>query len=140
MSNHTINNINGINPNKWGMHLWKSMHYISLNYPENPSKKDKLFYKNFYTSLKDVIPCSVCKKHYAKTLLEIPLDKYSLENKLNLFKWTVKIHNKVNERKNKPLLSYDQALVVYSNTANKITNILYIILILVILKILIIYN
>ena len=116
------------------------MHYISLNYPENPTKKDKLIYKNFFTSLKDVIPCNVCKKHYAKTLLIIPLDKYSLENKLNLFKWTVKIHNKVNERKNKPILSYNQALVVYSNTANKITNTLYIILILVILKILIIYN
>ena len=133
-----INNINGINPNKWGPHLWKSIHYISLNYSNNPSQKTKSRYKKFFTSLKDVIPCSECKKHYTETLILIPLDNCYLKNRTNLFNWTVKIHNRVNKLKNKPILSYKNALLLYTNNnQNNIYNILYVLIILIILKILI---
>ena len=37
-----------IDKNVWGSHLWYSMHFIALGYPNNPSNADKNNYKNFY--------------------------------------------------------------------------------------------
>lgn len=97
-------------PNVWGPHGWRFIHFITLAYPNNPTSEQKLKYKNFFISLGDVLPCHICAAHYKKNLIEIPLSDTVLSSRNNMINWAIDIHNKVNESKNKPILSYDEAL------------------------------
>ena len=97
----------------WGPQLWHSMHMIALNYPDRPSPSDKLNYKLFFESLKDVIPCLACSDNYAEHLQELPVDRY-LDSAGNLFAWTVHLHNIVNEFHRKRAWTIEEAVRFYS--------------------------
>ena len=103
-----MNNNNSIKPNIWGPHAWKFMHYVSLNYPENPTIDNKNRYKNFYYSLQDILPCEKCRNNYKQNIIDHPIDPH-LENKNSLIKWVIDIHNKVNTELNKPILEHKEA-------------------------------
>ena len=104
-------------PEIWGKHLWKSIHYIALGYPDFPTQDQAKAYKDFYTSLYQVIPCTKCAVNYQKHIQELPIDNY-LTNKLTLFEYTVKLHNIVNKSLNKPEWTTIQALKIYTNDTN----------------------
>ncbi len=104
-----------ISPPLWGPGAWKFIHYIALAYPENPSTKEKENYKNFFTNLQNVLPCQNCSNHYGNNLQKYPLDQ-ALDNTQSLFRWTVDIHNEVNQDLNKRNYSYEEALKLYSET------------------------
>ena len=79
----------------WGRAFWTSMFSVALTYPRNPKYNDILHYKQYFISLKYVLPCHKCKKNYT-----IKLKKHSLDNALKigrkeLFKWVLNIHNLV---------------------------------------------
>lgn len=95
---------------KWGPHLWFYMHTISFNYPDNPNFNDKSNYLNFYNSLKTTIPCEKCKNHYSSHLLQNPP---RLETRDSLVKWTIDLHNQVNETLGKRKWDYQEALDLY---------------------------
>ena len=97
-------------PTVWGPHIWKTIHYISLGYPETPSLNDKQIYKNFITSLKDVLPCAMCRKHFNELLTTHPLTEQVLSSKINLINWCIDAHNLVNIRNNKKVFSYEEAI------------------------------
>lgn len=99
----------------WGKHLWYSIHFIALDYPENPSNEDKRDYQLFYENLHKVIPCYKCSLNYIKHLKERPLEQDDLESPETLFRWTVDIHNIVNRDLKKKQISYDEALKIYRN-------------------------
>ena len=97
-------------PDIWGPHGWKFIHYITLGYPNNPTKKDKQKYYDFFTSLSNVIPCPVCGEHFKQHLEITPLDDNSLKDKRALMAWAVDMHNHVNSRNNKKIYSVDDAI------------------------------
>jgi hypothetical protein len=101
-------------PNVWGKHLWYSLHYIALGYPTGPSNKDKESYRTFFTSLCKVIPCEHCCEHYSQYLVDHPISA-SLGSRLELFEWTWRCHNAVNERLGKPVMTYEVAWATYTN-------------------------
>ncbi len=98
-----------ITPEVWGKHVWKALHYITLGYPENPTKEQKEKYKAFFILLKDTLPCSVCADHYAENLKKMPITDTVLESRESLVKWLIDFHNVVNEMKNKPIIKYIDA-------------------------------
>ena len=101
-----------IGPNVWGPHGWKFMHYVSLGYPQEPTENDKRNYKEFYSNLKNVLPCKTCAMNYERNLTELPIDN-ALQSRDSLVKWVIDIHNKVNKEKNKRELGYDEAIQLY---------------------------
>ncbi len=107
-----------ITPSIWGPHGWKFMHFIAMAYPLEPTDIEKENYKNFFTSLGDVLPCKMCSEHYKKNLLKYPLTDKVLENKVNLTFWTIDIHNEVNAINNKKIYSYDDAIDLIKNNFN----------------------
>ena len=70
-------------PKIWGPHLWFVLHIMTFNYPNNPTTFDKEAYRDFFTSLKNVIPYEQCKKHYKKHIQEYPITPH-LDNKNQL--------------------------------------------------------
>jgi hypothetical protein len=108
-----------MDPNKWGPHLWFFLHTISFNYPENPSFKNKVDYNDHYNSLKNILPCELCRVHYIQYLEQHPPD---LSSRNALVKWTIDLHNKVNNQIGKPIYSYEKAITLYKNYFKGITN------------------
>lgn len=132
-------------PNYWGPALWTTLHTMSFDYPENPTEEEKSNYRNFFHSLKYVLPCGVCRKHYGKSIDQTyPIDP-ALKNRDTLSRWLVEFHNTVNKRLNKPVVSYDSVKERYNalsgkcssntcdvqcNTRRKTDNLLYIVILL----------
>ena len=107
-----------IDQDSWGPSGWKFMHYVALKYPKEPSENDKKNYFNFYNNLQFILPCTKCAEHYKENLQLLSLEK-SLENNIELFKWTVDIHNLVNTKLNKPNITYEEAIKLYLDNPNK---------------------
>ena len=104
-------------PDVWGPHAWKFLHYVSLSYPNNPTKEEKTKYKHFFELLSVVLPCSVCANHYAENYKKMPLTDEILNDREKVIKWVIDIHNVVNEMKGKPVIRYrDARRMIESNT------------------------
>jgi hypothetical protein len=88
------------------------MHIIALGYPNKPNYAQKRAAKEFYESFVQLIPCPVCRGHYAEHLKANPVSP-SLDSSKDLFRWTVKIHNLVNKDLGKPEYSEIEAIQFY---------------------------
>ena len=97
-------------PDIWGPHGWKFIHYITLGYPSRPTEEDRNKYFNFFMSLAEVIPCSVCGNHFKQHLEITPLDDEALSSRDELMKWTIAMHNHVNLRNGKKIYSIRDAI------------------------------
>lgn len=124
-----------MDPIQWGKYGWKFYHYVALGYPNNPSKADKEYYRNFYENLQHILPCIFCKKHYKNNLMILPLKDNDLNSRESLFKWTVNQHNLTNKQLGKKPICYKKALKCI-NEKNRVVD--YILLFLLIIAIIII--
>jgi hypothetical protein len=97
----------GFDPKFWGPEAWWFIHLVALNYPINPSEEDKKNYTKFFESLKNTLPCPGCAFNFGEKLKKTPP---RLENREQLFNWTVDVHNEVNKSHGKPEISYEEAL------------------------------
>lgn len=104
-----------LNPNLWGSHCWKFMHYLTMAYPDNPDDNDKKNINNFFLAIANVIPCEKCRVHFALNLKNNPLNDKVLESKYNLINWLNDIHNEVNIRTGKKTFTYEEILTEYAN-------------------------
>lgn len=111
----------GLDPNKWGPKGWFFLHSIALNYPQNPTNRDKQNYKIFFESLQHVLPCQQCAIHYSNNIKNNPIDDF-LNDNISINKWLVNIHNIVNKLNDKPELSYNEFLTIYKNIYNNVSD------------------
>lgn len=96
-----------MNPNIWGPPLWNTLHMITFNFPEQPTDLERSQYRDFFFSLRYVLPCENCRQHYAKAVEKTyPIDS-ALQNRDTLTRWLVDLHNVVNKRLGKPIVSYE---------------------------------
>lgn len=101
-----------IPPSTWGPFFWHTMHIVALGYPNEPSYAEKRAAKEFYESLLHLIPCPICRVHYANHLKANPVSP-SLDTRKDLFTWTVKIHNLVNKDLGKPEYTEMESIAFY---------------------------
>lgn len=99
-----------MNPTIWGPYGWAFLNSIVLTYPNNPTNEDKNSMYIFLNSLGDVLPCKKCQINYKNNLVKYPVNNEVLNNKNNLTKWIIDIHNEVNKETNKKELTYQEAL------------------------------
>lgn len=100
--------------NIWGPHFWYVIHLVAFSYPDKPNDLHKLSYKNFFESFANVLPCQNCRDHYKTHLSKHPITPY-LDNSILLNKWVIELHNRVNQSLNKPTMSYESVLRLYTN-------------------------
>lgn len=105
-------------PSVWGPFFWHTIHIIALGYPKNPTYTDKKCAKEFYESLVNLLPCSVCRDHYREHLLQNPITPF-LDSRTDLIKWTIEIHNKVNKTLGKKEWTLEQVLTYYERIGRR---------------------
>jgi hypothetical protein len=106
-----MNKIN-FNPELWGSHGWTFLQHIALSYPNSPNKEIKQTYKDFFYSIKNILPCESCAMNYTEHITKIPIDNY-LKNRDTLFSWIIKMHNEVNKLQNKKLINENKLKQYY---------------------------
>ncbi len=91
---------NGMITKIWGPALWTSLHTISFGYPVNPTNEHKTFYKNFFRSLKDVLPCKYCRDSYETfiTTGNTAITDEVMKSRATLTKWLYLVHEAVNSK------------------------------------------
>lgn len=99
-------------PKIWGPGAWTFLHSITFQYPEKPTDIDKQKYYTFFNSLKNVLPCPVCRDHYNKNFEILPI---RLESRVELIEWLIDLHNEVNSMNNKKIYSYDEVYMIYND-------------------------
>ena len=108
--------LQNIAPHVWGSHGWKFMHAVALAYPETPSVEEKQAALQFFSSLEYLLPCESCKQNFRKELQMFPLQP-ALVSKQKLNEWLTEVHNSVNKRLKKTVMTPEQVLeYVFSET------------------------
>ena len=108
-----------INPNLWGKYFWGTIHFITFSYSRNPTQQEKDNVKKFIEILKDLLPCEQCRYHYEQNLKKFPLTDEILSSKIKLIQWAVDVHNEVNSRTGKKILTMDETINLYINAQPK---------------------
>jgi hypothetical protein len=99
---------------KWGPHSWEFLHSVTFSFPLEPSDTDKENYKNFFTSIQFILPCSFCRSYYSILLKYIAIDCY-LDSRHGIVFWLFIIHNLINKKLNYPLQNFKYVMLKYEN-------------------------
>jgi hypothetical protein len=104
------------NPDVWGPYFWFILHNGAVNYPVKASPFYVERMKYFILGIPVMIVCDKCKEHATQF---IEKHKSNLDNickgRETLFNFFVDFHNQVNLRKGKKVLSYREALKLYTS-------------------------
>lgn len=103
---------------KWGPGLWTALHCMTYNYPENPSKTDKNNYKVYFTMLGDMLPCIYCRNSYKTYIKHLPIELFMNDRK-GLTYWLFTLHNLVNKKIGKPIISFKECCKIYEGMRAK---------------------
>lgn len=101
-----------LDPRIWGPHYWHFLHTIALTYPNNPNAITKKKYYEFINSLPLFLPIEKMGSDFSKLLNLYPVQPY-LDNRESFVKWVWFIHNKINEKLEKPKISLNDFYVNY---------------------------
>ena len=85
----------GLKTEKWGPVFWETLHLISLNYPLDPSEKEKKMFLSLIKSLKYILPCGICRKNICFTLKQMKWRKKKYyANRTNFIYFFTKFNTK----------------------------------------------
>jgi len=101
-----------LNPNVWGPKYWFFFHTITLSYPNYPNSVTKKKYYDFVQNIPMFLPVEEIATYFSKLLNEYPVQPY-LDNRESFIKWFWFIHNKVNEKLEKPVISLNEFYIKY---------------------------
>lgn len=90
--------------------LWIELHTRALSFKE---KDDNMYLNSFVNRIPKYHKCK-CQEFWTAWIKSNPPSYGVNENGINkYFEWTVKTHNAVNQKLNKPLISLEDALKLY---------------------------
>ena len=101
-----------LDPNVWGPHYWFFLHTISICYPQYPNAVTKKKYYELIQNFHLFIPIEKIANEFSKLIDAYPIAPY-LDSKDSFIKWTHFIHNKINEKLEKPEISLHDFLFKY---------------------------
>jgi len=97
----------------WGPHYWFFLHTIAITYPLHPNTNTKKRYYDFlHIHLPLFIPIEAIATHFSSLLNEYPVTPY-LDSRDSFIRWMHFIHNKINQKLEKPTLSLESFYTQY---------------------------
>lgn len=103
-----------LDPNIWGPHYWFFLHTIAMSYPQYPNTVTKKKYYEFIQNLPLFIPVEKISTEFSKLIDNYPITPY-LDNRESFVRWMHFIHNKINEKLEKPVVSINDFFIKYYN-------------------------
>jgi hypothetical protein len=103
-----------LDPKIWGPHYWFFLHTVAMTYPHHPNAITKKKYYEFIQNLPLFVPVEEISKELEKIINLYPITPY-LDNRDSFIRWTHFIHNKINEKLEKPQISLNDFFVWYYN-------------------------
>ena len=94
----------GLDPKVWGPHYWFFLHTITMCYPHRPNTITKKKYYEFVQNIPLFIPIENISTYFSHLLDEYPVSPY-LDSRDAFVRWMHFIHNKVNQKLEKPQVS-----------------------------------
>ena len=101
-----------LDPKIWGPHYWFFIHTVAMTYPIRPNAVTKKKYYEFIQNLPLFIPIENISGEFSKLIDKYPVMPY-LDNRESLIRWTHFIHNKINQKLEKPQISLSEFYVKY---------------------------
>ena len=101
-----------LDPKIWGPHYWFFIHTVAMTYPIRPNAVTKKKYYEFIQNLPLFIPVESISGEFSKLIDKYPVTPY-LDNRESLIRWTHFIHNKINQKLEKPQISLSEFYVKY---------------------------
>jgi hypothetical protein len=93
-----------LDPKVWGPHYWFFLNTIALSYPKYPNSVTKKKYYEFIQNFPLFIPIENISTEFSNLIDTYPITPY-LDNRDSFIKWVHFIHNKINEKIDKPIVS-----------------------------------
>src|SRR5690348_14367343 len=110
--------VDNINPCDWGKYYWKVLHYTTLSYPHNPTIETIEKTKQFISLFGELLPCLKCRVHFQENIKIFPLTDEILLNKDKFILWGFNLHNHVNSKLNKSVVSFSTFMNEYNSKSN----------------------
>lgn len=107
---------NGLVPRAWGPPTWKSLHYISFGYPNNPTKEDMIHYRTYFTVIGYVLPCKSCRSSYMNFIKtgSTKMTDDVFKDRKSLTYWLYTVHEAVNKKIGVSYgISYEDLVKIY---------------------------
>ena len=101
-----------LDPKIWGPHSWFFIHTVAMTYPIRPNAVTKKKYYEFIQNLPLFIPVESISGEFSKLIDKYPVAPY-LYNRESLIRWTHFIHNKINQKLEKPQISLSEFYIKY---------------------------
>lgn len=89
--------------------MWTMIHLICLRAPKEIDVNIRNSYYMFFSMMPYVLPCDKCREHWLEHIQKYPLEN-ALSTQEDLFRWSVNMHNIVNQSLGKPEMPYEEAL------------------------------
>jgi hypothetical protein len=101
-----------LDPKVWGPHYWFFLHTLAMTYPHHPNAVTKKKYYEFIQNLPLFLPVQEISSEFSKLIDKYPITSY-LDNRDSFVRWMHFIHNKINEKLEKPQISLNEFFVKY---------------------------
>ena len=95
------NSGDGMLTSVWGPSMWHYLHTLSFNYPVEPSKENKHYYKEFVKNLQYTLPCKYCRINLKNNFKAHPIKECHMKNRESFSRYVYELHELVNKMLNK---------------------------------------
>jgi len=103
-----------LDPKIWGPHYWFFLHTLAMTYPHHPNAVTKKKYYEFIQNIPLFIPVEQISKEFEQLIDKYPITPY-LDNRDSFVRWMHFIHNKINEKLEKPQITLNDFFIEYYN-------------------------
>ena len=98
----------------WGPYYWGTLHIACLTAPPVLTEEHKIAFVQLVESFTKVLPCPMCQEHFSRILQAYPIQD-AFKSNVDLFIWSVDVHNEVNKIIGKPIMSIPDAVVMWAD-------------------------
>ena len=95
------NSGDGMLTSVWGPSMWHYLHTMSFNYPVQPTKENKHYYKEFVKNLQYTLPCKYCRINLKNNFKVHPIKECHMKNREAFSRYIYDLHELVNKMLNK---------------------------------------
>jgi hypothetical protein len=101
-----------LDPKIWGPHYWFFLHTLAMTYPHYPNAVTKKKYYEFIQNLPLFMPVDEISNEFSTLLDKYPVVAY-LDNRESFVRWLHFIHNKINQKLEKPPINLNEFYIQY---------------------------